>query len=236
MEVLGDLVARDRRAEAPALRVPAAGRTDDYRRFCTTAWKAGNFLRQVGVSRGATVAVADDRAPEAVLTLYGAACVGGVVRFDAESDWADPPRALVVPPDGLGADAIAPPTTPVVYGEPSADPTVASFGRDVWSQNPTVPPEDVDPADGLLETDRQVYTHREVLDAAAAVVDGHGVDADTAVAVDPDASLASPGIVVAGLVAPILAGGTVAIGPAATGDLVVGPEADLDAAAVLGGP
>jgi hypothetical protein len=33
------------------------------------------------------------------------------------------------------------------------------------------------------------------------------VDADTAVAVDPDASSASPGIVVAGLVAPILAGG-----------------------------
>lgn len=48
--------------------------------------------------------------------------------------------------------------------------------------------------------------------------------------------MASPGIVVAGLVAPILAGGTVAIGHAAGGDLVVGPEADLDVAAVLGGP
>ena len=42
-DVLGDIVGRDRRSTDPALRAPSAGRLYDYRRFCTNAWKVGNF-------------------------------------------------------------------------------------------------------------------------------------------------------------------------------------------------
>jgi acyl-coenzyme A synthetase/AMP-(fatty) acid ligase len=95
MEVLEDLVARDRRSEATALRVPAVGRSYDYRGFCTAAWKVGNLLRHLGVRHGSGVAIGDDPMPEAVLTLYGAACLGAVVRFDARPDPGGPPL-----PDG----------------------------------------------------------------------------------------------------------------------------------------
>ena len=76
MNVLGDAIARDRRSDATALVAPAVGRRYDYRRFCTSAWKAGNFLRHIGVRGGAGVAIADDPLPEPVLTLYAAASLG----------------------------------------------------------------------------------------------------------------------------------------------------------------
>mgnify|MGYP006296933659 FL=1 len=50
-----DLVARDRRSDAAALRVDATGREYSYRDFCTTAWKAGHALSHCGVHPGARV-------------------------------------------------------------------------------------------------------------------------------------------------------------------------------------
>ncbi len=233
MEVLGDLVARDRRSDATALRVPAAGRSYDYRRFITSAWKVGNFLRHLGVRGGDGVAVADEPAPEPVLTLYGAACLGAVVRFDPAS--AEELRALVVPTADVDGGEFDPATKPVGYGDPPADPAVAYFERDVWSENPTAPPDVVRPEDPLLRTDRGTFSHARVLEAVAAVLDRHDVGPDTTVAIAAEASFARPGTVAAGLVAPILAGGTIAIGEGAAGDVVVGgPDGDVNPSAVLG--
>lgn len=224
MDVLGDAIARDRRSDRPALDVPAVGRHYDYRRFCTSAWKTGNFLRLLGVREGVGVAVADDPTAEPVLTLYGAAALGGVVRFGPPAEIDDGTRALVVPAADLDAHDVGPATKRVVYGDPPADPAVSYFERDVWSENPTEPPNPPVPADPLLRANGKRYSHGEVLSAAESVVDDHGIGPDSAVAVR--GSFASPAVVVAGLVAPIVAGGRLSVGPESDGDLVVGGRDD----------
>ena len=222
-DALGDIVGRDRRSTEPALRAPGAGRLYDYRRFCTNAWKVGNFLRHLGVRGGDGVIIADDPAPEAVLTLYGAALLGAVVRFGPSTDPGDV-RALVVPASALDAHEVGPSTKPVVYGDAPGDPSVAYFERDVWSENPTMPPDTVAAGDDLLWTADAAHTHGELLGAARTVVDRHGIDAGDDIAVA--GSFADPGTVAAGLVAPILAGATISVGPAADGRLVVGGRED----------
>jgi hypothetical protein len=224
MDVLGDAIARDRRSDRPALDVPAVGRQYDYRRFCTSAWKTGNFLRHLGVREDVGVGVADDPTAEPVLTLYGAAALGGVVRFGPPAGIDDGTRALVVPTADLDAHDVGPATKRVVYGDPPADPDVSYFERDVWSENPTEPPNPPVPADPLLRANGERYSHGEVLSAAESVVDDHGIGPDSAVAVR--GSFASPAVVVAGLVAPIVAGGRLSVGPESDGDLVVGGRDD----------
>lgn len=231
MDVLGDIIGRDRRTDAPALVAPAVGRDYDYRRFCTTAWKTGNFLRHLGVRGGAGVAVADDPLPEPVLTLYGAALLGGVVSFGPPSKL-DSPRAIVAPAADIDAEAVEPGTKPVAYGDDPGDPTVAYFERDVWSENPTEPPDHIAGTDPLLCAGEERYSHGDVLTAARTAIDDHGIDDDTTVAVG--GSFRSPGVVAAGLVAPIVAGGTVAVGPAPEGDVQVGGEgSDVETDALL---
>ena len=230
-DALGDIVGRDRRSTEPALRAPDAGRLYDYRRFCTNAWKVGNFLRHLGVRGGDGVAVADDPSPETVLTLYGAALLGAVVRFRPSTD-PDDVRTLVVPESALDAHDVDPSTKPVVYGDVHEDPSVAYFERDVWSENPTMPPDAVAAGDDLLWTADATHTHGELVGAARTVVDRYGIDAGDDIAVA--GSFAEPGTVAAGLVAPILAGAAISIGPDAEGRLVVGgTEDDIDAASLL---
>lgn len=232
VRVLGDAVGRDRRSDAPALR--AGGREYDYRRFCTTAWKTGNLLRNEGVRSGMAVAVADDPAPEAVLAFYGAALLGGVVGFGPGA-LGDRTRALVVPTADLGAYDAGARTRGVAYGTEPADPGVAYFERDVWSENPTEPPDRVEPGDPLLRTPDREWTHGEVLDAARAVADEWGLEPGDEVAVR--GPFAHPGTVAAGLVAPVLAGAVVLLPDGdGTGDYAVGegePEPDLDPDDVL---
>ena len=223
-DALGDIVGRDRRSTEPALRAPGAGRLYDYRRFCTNAWKVGNFLRHLGVRGGDGVAIADDPSPETVLTLYGAALLGAVVRFAPSGGPDDDVRTLVVPESALDAHDIGPSTKPVVYGDVHENPSVAYFERDVWSENPTMPPDAVTSGDDLLWTADATHTHGELLDAARTVVDRHGIDAGDDVAVA--GSFTEPGTVAAGLVAPILAGAAISIGPDAEGRLVVGGTED----------
>jgi len=233
MDVLGDTIDRQRRTSDIALRAPAVGRVYDYRRFCTSAWKVGNFLRHLGVRGGAGVAIADDPIPEPVLTFYGAALLGGVVRFDPAESVGDDTRALVVPVKDLDEYDAGPSTKQVAYSGQPDDPTVSYFERDVWSENPTEPPDHVTSSDPLLATPDATYSHGDVLGAATEVVDDHGLASETVVAVR--GTFAVPGVVAAGLVAPIVAGGTVVVGPGAEGDLVVGgPNSDIAVGTLLG--
>jgi hypothetical protein len=226
MDVLGDVIARDRRSERPALAVPAVGRRYDYRRFCTNAWKTGNFLRHLGVRGGAVVAVADDPLPEPIVTFLGAGALGAVVGFGPPAEIDAGTRALVVPAADVDDYAVGPSTKRVAYGDPPDDPTVSYFERDVWSENPTAPPDRVDPEAPLLRTDTDEYSHRELLAAARAVVDDHGLGPTSAVAVR--GSFADPSVVAAGLIAPLIAGGEIVLGGDA-GDVVVGgPDRDVE--------
>jgi hypothetical protein len=224
-EVLGDLVARDRRSERVALAAPALGREYDYRRFCTTAWKVGNFLTHLGVRGGRPVALAADAAPEPVLSFYGAALLGAPVAF-VDGECGDV-RALIAPTSGLGAYEARPGRKRVAYGGAPSDPDVAYFERDVWSENPTEPPDPVTPDAALLRSVEEggAYDHRTVLERAARVVESASLGPDDRVAIRSPPT--QPGTVVAGLVAPLLAGGSILLpDDESVGDVAVGgPDA-----------
>ncbi|RCU48311.1 acetyl-CoA synthetase [Haloplanus salinus] len=239
MHVLCDVVARDRRSDEVALRVDATGREFSYRDFCTTAWKAGHALSHCGVHPGARVALAPEPAPQPLLTLFGAACLGARVTFDTAAE----SRAVLVPADREGDVAARPDRKVVAYGDAPDDPGVVHWERTVWSENPVQPPGERDPEEAVLDgaerrsadtdtgagsrprADAATYTHREVLRAAASVVDAAGIDAATSVALR--ASLTEPRTVVAGVVAPLSVGGTVVLPagePGANADVVVGGD------------
>lgn len=226
MDVLGDVIGRGRRSGDPALSAPATGRRYDYRRFCTSAWKTGNFLRHLGVRSGVEIAIADDPVPEAVLTLYGAALLGGVVTFDPPHEIGSETRALVVPAADVDAYRTGASTKRVVYGDPPDDPSISYFERDVWSENPTESPNHVAPDDPVLRVDGDDYSHADVLQSARTVIDRNGIEFESTVAVR--GSFSELTVVVAGLVAPIVAGAQISIGPKSDGDHIVGgPESDI---------
>ena len=219
MRVLGDVVARERRSDRMALRF--ADRTTSYRDFCTTAWKSGHALSHLGVHTGAQVALTPNPALPVVTTLFGAACLGARVTFDADAD----ARAVLVPAGDEESVADRPGRTVVVYGDAPADPSHTHWEGVVWSENPVRPPGDQSPDEVVLESDSASLTHRAALTAAERVVADADLDAEASVALR--ASLADPRAVVAGVVAPLVAGGTVVLGDVTTETTaVVGGGAD----------
>ena len=241
MDVLGDLVARDRRSDRPALRVDPADRELSYREFVTTAYKAGNFLRYLGTREGDRVAVAADRQPEPVLTFFGAALLGAATRFGPTGDGngegdgdsngegnGDGPsaRAIAVPADRRDGVDLPAGSTLVVYGGEPAEPSVEHWEGGVWSENPAFPPVTVDPDAPALAADEREYDHAALLAAADAAAEALDLAADVAVAVR--APLSDPRAVAAGVLAPLLSGGAVVFpdertaADAAVGD--AGPE------------
>jgi hypothetical protein len=218
MDTLGDLVARERRSGAPALVASGdSAREFDYHRFCTTAWKTGNYLRRLGVraseerasddadSTGATVAVVPGRAPEAVLALLGTALLGARVRFDPPRD--APARVLVAPGDRIGEYDLPPGGQRIAYREEADDPAVAWFGESVWSENPAFPPTPVSPDAPALTDGNREFSHATLLSAAAAVTAERSLEPGDSVAVR--APLGDPRAVVAGVLAPLLAGAAI---------------------------
>lgn len=218
METLRDIVARERRGDAVALGAPAVDRQYDYRRLCTIAWKVGNFLRHLGVRRGHAVGITHERAPTPVLSLIGTGLVGALARFD-------PPRnatlqAMVVPTTRLDEYELTPRTKLVAYGADPGDPSVAYFERDVWSENPTMPPGRVEPDDGLIAAGKRTYAHADVLAAAEEVAERWALAPGDRVAVR--APLTGPGTLTAGVIAPLVAGAAVLFpNTDAVGDIAV---------------
>jgi hypothetical protein len=207
-ETIGDAVARERRTSGPALRARASGRTYSYRDFITTSYKAGNVLRHLGVGPGDEVRVASEYVPEPVLSFYGAAQLGAVTRFGTEIE-GEPPRVVVAPAAREAEFDLPPGHHLVVYGDPPTDPSVTHWEAEVWSENPAVHPVAVDGSDTLLAAADRTYTHSEVLAAAAGVVADAGIDPGTEVVLRGPPT--DPAVVVAGVVAPILAGATIVL-------------------------
>lgn len=222
MDVLGDLLARERRSASPALRVASRERAYSYRDFCTTAYKAGNFLRYLGVNRGRRVDVEPDPAAPPLLTFAGAALLGAVTRFDTRTG--DAGRAVVVPRSREGAVDLPPGSKLAVYGGPPSSASTAHWEESVWSENPAFPPTGIEADDPALAVADAAYSHRELLDAASALAPR--VDADATVAVR--SALSDPRTVVAGVVAPLLVGGCVLLPDGeATADVAVTDAGDV---------
>ncbi|MCL9814111.1 long-chain fatty acid--CoA ligase [Natranaeroarchaeum aerophilus] len=209
VRTLGDLLPRERRSGAVAVR--ADGDTDHvytYQRFLTTAWKTGNFFRHLGVREGVTVGIVAEPRPQPLLGLFGAALLGAQVRLDPPE--AIDARVVLAPTDRIDLYELPPGGQRVGYGANPNEPTVRYFEENVWSENPTVPPEDRDPGAAVLVTDDAAYSHERLLRTAFDTVDRLSLAPGEMVAVR--APLADPRTVAAGVLAPLLAGGAVQLG------------------------
>ncbi|MFC6951441.1 hypothetical protein [Halorubellus litoreus] len=207
METLVDLVARSRRSDAPALRAPTHDQFYDYQRLCTTTWKTANFLHARGVRARSTVGVGDDPRAQPVLAVLASALLGAKAYVGAPRDV--DARAVVAHVDDVDDYDLEPGTQRVAYGGDHDDPDVYHFEGDVWSENPTMPPEaqsrmDVNVA---LVTGTEALTHGELLAAATDVADRLSLSDEVEVAVR--APISDPRAFAAGVLAPLVVGGTV---------------------------
>ncbi|WP_251330485.1 long-chain fatty acid--CoA ligase [Haloplanus pelagicus] len=204
VSVLGDLVGRDRRSERIALRIVARDREISYRDFCTTAWKAGHALSHLGVHEGSTVALDPDPEPQILGTLFGAALLGARVTFDANAD-----ARVVMGHVDRERDLDDGDRKVLVYGGAPAATTTTHWEGVVWSENPSMPPGERSPGEPVVFDGGSTWSHRDLLERASGVVDTAELNDGRAVALR--ASLADPRAVIAGVIAPLLAGGTVVL-------------------------
>lgn len=230
MDVVGDLLNRDRRSDRLALRTPD-GRERSYRELLTNAYKAGNALRHQGLHRGARIDVTPTLELQPVLAFLGASLLGATTRFCVEIDREvaseGAPRVRFVPvADEERYDSV-PGTKLVASGGDPVRSQTTHWETEMWSENPGFPPTDVAPDDVLLSTPDERFSHRSVLDAARAVADEFGIDDETVVVVRESPS--DPRVVTAGLVTPLLVGGGIALANESVGASEGASEATAEA-------
>jgi len=81
------------------------------------------------------------------------------------------------------------------------------FDRERWSESPVEPPERVTGGLAAIRGSEAVFSHADLLAAAAAAIDRYGIDDASRVGVRAD--LRRPGVLAAGVLAPLRAGATV---------------------------
>ncbi|GAB3028050.1 hypothetical protein [Natronobiforma cellulositropha] len=200
---------RDRRSERVAL-CDATGREYDAHWLCTSAWKAGNFLRHAGVREGVRVGVAGD-GPVALLAFVGTALLEAETWFDPPEALADEPdvRAVVAPSGVLERYDLPPGAQRVGYGGRPEEPAAHHLDAGLWSENPSFPPLEIDPETPLVRTERGSLTHGAALEAAETVASEWDLEPGTCVglATPVAETLADPSALVAGVLAPLVADG-----------------------------
>ncbi|ELZ03648.1 hypothetical protein [Natrialba aegyptia] len=200
-----ELFGRDRRGDRTVL-VDGTGREFDAHWLCTTTWKAGNFLRHAGVHEGTTVGVVGS-GPLALLACFGTTLLGGKTHFEPPADLgdADDLQALVAPVDDIEAGRYDLPrgTGKLGYGDEPTTPGVRHFDAGLWSENPSFPPQMLDPDTALLTDGKRTVSHASAIETARAVIDEFELEAGKRVVVRE--SLADPRVAVAGVLAPLLA-------------------------------
>ncbi|MFC4989185.1 hypothetical protein [Saliphagus infecundisoli] len=221
-ETAGELFVRERRSEAPAL-VDREGRTYDYDWLFTSTWKAGNFLRHSGVREGVSVGVVGD-GPIALLAGFGTALLSSTVRFAPPEKLGEEVRALVAPVATLEEYDLPRGAQRVGYGGEADDPAVHDLEAGLWSENPSFPPVDLDPDTPMVADGGATYSHRDLFETAHAVAAEHEFGEGTRVR--PAGGFADPRAFAAGVLAPLVAGGTVVLDGEA--DVAIGGGDDED--------
>ena len=228
VSVIGNLLARERRREQPALSIPGLGRTMDYHDLLTTAYKAGNVLRYLGVSDEAVVALDPTLAPEPIVAFLGAAQLGATTTFEPRAD----ARLTLVPVDDEEAYARDAGSRLAVYGGPPSAPATTHWEKALWSENPGFPATDVDPDWPVLSAGERTYSHQQLLSTAEDVVETLGLASSSRLAVRTP--LAEPWTIAGGLLAALLAGATMIFDD--RDDPVTEPTTDTEADAALVAP
>lgn len=234
MDVFGDLLSRDRRSDAPALKT-ADGRTRSYHELLTNAYKAGNALRHVGVREGAELGIAPVPALQPILAFLGAGLLGAVTRFDPVESVDAGTQAVLVPAASEPEYDPGPATKVAVFGGDPERSETTNWEETVWSENPSFPPTTFGPETSVLAAGDDQWSQGAVLAAAAEVADIHGFGGGTSVVLRTP--LATPSAVVAGLVAPLYAGGTTVLTePAGSGAKGTAETEALGTVAIGDGP
>jgi len=213
MDIVGDLLARDRRTRDLALATPD-GRERTYHDLITNGYKAANVLRYLGVRTGATVAIEPTPGFHTTLAFLGAAAVGAPVRFDPAAGIDAGDRVVLAPVATAAALDPTPGTNLAAFGGPPDRPETTHWEQELWSENPGMPPSDVGPDDPVVREADGDVGHRELCSLAAAAVESAEVDEETRVVLR--APFSDPSALAAGLVAPLSVGGTAVL--ATTGD------------------
>ncbi|WP_435072956.1 hypothetical protein [Halorubrum sp. HHNYT27] len=212
MDVVGDLLARDRRSRDVALVTPD-GRERTYRDLITNGYKAANVLRYLGAREGSTVAV--DPAPgfHTTLGFLGAAGLGAPVRFDPAAGIERGDRVVLVDVADESTTEPAPGTSLAVFGGPPERPETTHWEQELWSENPGMPPSAVGPDDPVLrgpESDGPDgagdISHRSLLAAAESVANERNLEPGDRVVLR--GGLGNPRALAAGVVAPLMTGAT----------------------------
>jgi len=198
--------------DGSAVSLRAGNRSYDPGRFRQTIYKTGNYLRHCGVHEGAVVEMLPDPAPETVFAMLATWLLGGrVAPVPPEVDGPDAAdqrdgtvAVRLGPTSELPAQPVEPGCTLLGFGAEPADPSVAYFEREIWSENPFFPETDLPPDRPLFAHDRS--TELDILlDRATDAADGFASTDIVAIRT----SLLGPGTAVAGLLAPLLAGATI---------------------------
>lgn len=230
MDVVGDLLARDRRSRDIAL-VTADGRERTYRDLITNAYKAANVLRYLGAREGSTVAVEPTAKLHTTLAFFGAAGLGAPVRFDPAAGVERGDRVVLVAVADEPTTEPAPGTNLVAFGGPPERAETTHWEQELWSENPGMPPSAVGPDDAVVRAAPGAVTHRALLAAAASTVERYGVGDGSRVVLRSD--LADPRTLAAGVIAPLSVGGTVVLTDEGSGR--AGDESRGDLAVVADG-
>ena len=210
MDLVGDLLARDRRSRDAALVTPD-GRERTYHDLITNGYKAANVLRYLGVRTGATVAVDPTPGFHTTLAFLGAAAVGAPVRFDPKAGIEAGDRVVLVPVAAAIALDPAPGTKLAAFGGPPERPETTHWEQELWSENPGMPPSDVDPNDAAVLGANGQFSHRDLCSVAAAAVEAAEMTAEKRVVLRRPLSDAPA--LAAGLVAPLSVGGVAVLAP-----------------------
>ena len=217
MDVVGDLLARDRRSRDLAIVTPD-GRERTYHDLITNAYKAANVLRYLGAREGATVAVHPDPGFHPTLAFLGAAGLGASVRFDPAAGLDAGDRVVLVPTAEESTADPAPGTNLAVFGGPPTRPETTHWEQELWSENPGMVPSTVEPADTVVSGPGSPISHQRLLALADAATRTAAIDADTRVVMR--APITDHRALAAGVVAPLVTGGTVVL------DRALGAESD----------
>lgn len=206
MDLVNDLLARDRRGDSTALVTPS-GRERSYRELLTNAWKAANVLRHLGVHVDATVSVTPHKELHPLLGFLGAAQLGAVTTFSSPSTVDGIPRVGLISVGEIRDARDDASTKLICYGGPPESPEIIHWEEELWSENPAQAPATHEPDTPVIAGNSNSYSHSAVLEAGNAVKETHDVGPSTVVAVR--GSLADPRIVTAGIIAPLLSGATI---------------------------
>ena len=208
MDVVGDVLARERRSRDLAIVTPD-GRERTYHDLITNAYKAANVLRYLGAREGATVAVHPDPGFHPTLAFLGAAGLGASVRFDPAAGLDAGDRVVLVPTVAESDTPPAPGTNLTVFGGPPTRPETTHGEQELWSENPGMVPSTVEPADPVVSGPGSPIAHQRLLALADAATRTAAIDADTRVVVR--APITDHRALAAGVVAPLVTGGTVVL-------------------------